>query len=771
MHTKKDAGFLITIVLSMLILAYISFITVYEQILSQNNGFFNVIIYGVVLILVFIFITLFLRVINVKIENKESSPVLKVLIYVGIFSIFAFFAYVTTRYSSSVSPLESSLYKTAGYINDGLLPQAMDIHDDILGYPANFVYGYIISLIFGVTGASESVYLIINTAAMLLLALFLFKTVELISNIACATFSVIIFLLIPNDIFLVYSYNAEIFVGMLFIITVYLCELLIYKRFKSPSSGRIIALFAGVTGGLLLSCEPAMILSLIALCIWIIKARRQKTACIIITMAVSIAEFLGIIVFKALMMGLGFVEVFLAEVLCFLPTHSRIPSGEEFSVINMFTVLTDRLNNPSKFLNDNSYFLITDSGNTISASQTLALSIIDQFIILSMLILCVLLVVYVIRVNYDKIMPVLTLIITSFVIQVLGGCNQVLYVYFIVLFILAGSTTLYYMFLNHHPDYAVYITNKSIRAENDLAEDAERPEQEETEDESDEDSTEDLLRARALVFIGENEELYNKIKTEERVHRSDNSIAATRIKTMINEDGEYDSVEEDVEFLDSPDEVFEAKPIHEVKAIPSTRPVEIVKPVLADDYFEKSQDSVSENSEPQPVIALVQKVTKADDEYFDEPDDFNIPSSTKNIEEVNEYKADLIKDAKKETLKEAKEETLEKPENETIEVTVKETTEEKPPIEGFVFRKKGDKPADATVSETKKGKDKKEKKPEKAPKEVKQKKDKKALKPQKPLNEIKPGEPLPNPLEGPKPPKKESLDFDFDSDGSDDFDF
>ena len=115
MHTKKNATFLINVVISMLILAYITFITVYEQILTQNNGFFNVIIYGVVLILVFIFITLFVRILTFK-NNSEVSPILSVLKVIGVIGLFALFVFLRLRYTSSVSPSESPLYNSARYI-------------------------------------------------------------------------------------------------------------------------------------------------------------------------------------------------------------------------------------------------------------------------------------------------------------------------------------------------------------------------------------------------------------------------------------------------------------------------------------------------------------------------------------------------------------------------------------------------------------------------------------------------------------------------------
>ena len=147
MHTKKNATFLINVVISMLILAYITFITVYEQILTQNNGFFNVIIYGVVLILVFIFITLFVRILTFK-NNSEVSPILSVLKVIGVIGLFALFVFLRLRYTSSVSPSESPLYNSARYIVNGQLDQAKNVFSHIIAYPADFVYAYFLSIIF-----------------------------------------------------------------------------------------------------------------------------------------------------------------------------------------------------------------------------------------------------------------------------------------------------------------------------------------------------------------------------------------------------------------------------------------------------------------------------------------------------------------------------------------------------------------------------------------------------------------------------------------------
>ena len=151
------------------------------------------------------------------------------------------------------------------------------------------------------------------------------------------------------------------------------------------------------------------------------------------------------------------------------------------------------------------------------------------------------------------------------------------------------------MYFNHHPNVALMLTNEAIRQENMLVEESE------TSEEKEEDKEENdiyLRRARALIFIGEDEELYRQIKLEERANRANSPIAATVIKTGINEEGEYDLKSQDVEYFDEPDEKILVKPVHEVKTIPATRPVDVVKPVLADDYLnEQSENDSNKQSE------------------------------------------------------------------------------------------------------------------------------------------------------------------------------
>lgn len=795
MHTKKNATFLLIVVLSMLILAYITFVTVYEQILTQNNGFFNVIIYGVVLILVFIFISLFIRILTFKNSMGEKSPLLNVLKVIGIIALFGLFVFMRLRFTSSISPSESPMYNTAVYIVNNQIDQAKDIHSHIVGYPADFVYGYLLSNIFAITGIDESIYIIVNISMMAMVALFVFLTVNLIAGEACAALALVITLFMPNNGYLVYSYNSELFTAAFFICSVFLYEVLIYKRFTKSSNARVIAILCGFIGGIALSCEPVFLLAYIILTLWILASGRQTKATCFIPVIISFVETIILLFLKAMTLVLDFSQVLKGYFLCFVPNNIRDEGTAAFSLSGLFTSLTSRLNNPSKFLSDNSYFLSDSNGGVIVSDQALWLKVLDQFIYLFVLILCVLCIVYIIRVTYDKIIPLYSVFIALFIGQVLGGCNQVSYIYFVMMLIMIGSTTAYYMYFNHHPADAVTFTNEEIRRENQIIENEQQPEEEEIKEE---ENSEYLLRARAIVFVGEDDNLYNQIKLEEKANRENSSIAATMIKTEINEEGEYDSVKQDIEFFDEPDKESELKPVHEVVAIPSTRPVEVVKPLLADDYVEENNEIYSNESDL-PVsfndneISANESFDTAldEDDYLDDPDVIEdktdtIDTDTETKDDLNEEKPVIQPEGfvfrKKDDSSEAK--NTEKPvkkdktknTDDTKKVNAKKDvkTDKKAAKEIAKSSKAADKAAKKAEKEAEKEAKKAEREAEKAAKRAAKKgmsvnQENKAEK--KSLKDVKPGEPLPNPLEGPKPSNKGAVDFDFDTTDNDDFDF
>lgn len=756
MHTKKNASFIVTVALSMIILAYITFVTVYEQILSQNNGFFNVIIFGVVLVLVFIFITLLARIITVRTDKKtdasnDSSVVLQILISIGIIAIFVFFTMSRLNFSSTIPPSEAPLYRTAQYIISGQLLQGADIHSHIIAYPADFTFGFVLSKVFLIFEESPKVFIAVNIAMMLITAIFLYLSVKLIAGQACATVSIIIMMFMPNHAYLIYAYTAELFTSALFMIMFFLFELLIYRRFKSNNLPLFISILAGIFGGLCIFCEPVIILAIIVFTAWLFESKKQVFSCNILPLIIAVSEMLVLSFIKSLMIGTGFFDVLKGIFMCFAPGHMREDGAEPFSLKGLYSGITGRLNSPSRYINDTFYFLTDKSGKSLSANQAIWLDLANQLVYIFMLILCVLCIVYILRVSYDKIVPAFSVFSVLFIGQILGGTNSVCYIYFTCVIILIGSTTIYYMYLNHHPDYAVYITNREIRRENEIKANADGSEINEDESEVSDNykesvSPELIKRARALVFVGEDDELYERIKEEERLNKINNPVAYTRIKTTLDEQGVYDSVEENVEFFDEPDKQVEVKKTAQVKTIPATRPVEVVKPVLSDDYDEilPNQTDLPKAADKAEDVNLKPMVNHTDNDSAISPDiasGFVFRKKTENNSN-NVTKDDIIK---------------------TPNEKSGQDKSDKDKLDKF----KSDK--DKYESDKK---SLKKKKPEKISKEKMKPEKAKAEKKTK-LKDVKPGEPLPNPLPTPDKPKLSDLDFDYDIDvgTEDDFDF
>lgn len=818
MHTNKNAAFIVSIALSMLILAYITFITVYEQILSQNNGFFNVIIFGVVLILVFIFITLFARIVTLKPDSSETTVVLKILVYVGILGIFALFVFSRIRFNSSILPDESVIFKTANYIRENRLSEGGDIKNQIIRYPSEYIYGTLLSFVFKICGATKEILIYTNISMMLLVAVFVFLIVRLLAGEAFATLAIILTMFMPNNAFLVYSYNTELFTAVMFLVTLYLFLLLIYKRFKSVGLSAFISVLCGIFGGITLSCEPVMYITIIVLSMWVFSAKRHKTFCAVLPPVISVFVLIIIDLLKSVKMKVSLFEVIIGQLMCFVPVSIRTEDNKMSGIKDAFSTLCSRLNNPSKYLNDNFYFLSDLKGVSLSTNQAIWLKLADQLIYIFMLVLCVLCIVYVIRVTYDKIVPSFGVLTSLFLCQVLGGVNDVNYFYFVLSLIIIGSTTIYYMYLNHHPDYAIFITNLEIKKDNDLRllaegglvideeksleENGEATENEETINE------EELLRSRALVFVGENENLYEQIKEEERQNRQNDGIVAKVIKTTMTEEGEYDSVEENIEFFDEPDSDVSVKKVHEVIAIPNTRPVEVVKPVLADEYdqherkLEYYYDTISEPVyKNEPTIStknetavsnqntamdfnndnkedankvvnnesLVEEETKSvarairEEDYFDEPDNYG-----KGIA--------ILAEAEAEGFIFRRQEDIEQRYNDDKNSKLSKDDKLRQKKQAEINRKKAKE--DALAAKKKAKEDAIAKKQQLKEEKLRVKEEKKALKSKKSNvnsndfvsdmnnpssinpDEVLPGEPLPNPLELPKPHESKKMDYD-----------
>lgn len=750
----KKIPHIIIYVLSILILGYMLYESVYNQIISQSDGFFNMIIFAGILLLVFILLSLIVKLMAYT-PTRDISSVFKYVMLAVSMLLIIFSAIMKINYSSSIPADESAYFTVCEYINEGLLSEASDVFDELLYRPGIFPFAFISSFIFKITSLQAEYIVLINVFYLSVCAILIYLLTTLMTDQICGFIAFLLVLFMPGTSFAVYSYGYEIFFAAHFLMVAYLFSLLIHKKYEKIIIPIIISIFAAIFAGIMIFSEPSSLLIWLALFIWMICKKNQGIVPYIIIPILTILIFISFVLIKGSMMETELSEVFLGYISALNPLTNDI-SGDEIEFVDFLSSIGKYIDNQNKHILDNYYFLTSKSGKTYSSLQAIWLQLGNQLIYMFMIILCVANIIYLLKAKIDRVTPFLSVFIASFFVQAFGAKYATNGIYFCIILIALGSSTIQHMFLNHHPDVSDILLAEegSANGEADTGEIAVIQE---------EIDPAEIERARALTFYGFNDSLYERIKLEEKQSKMNDPIAAKRILTAM-EDGKYISKVEEVEYFDEIDTPVEVKPEIKVKAIPGTRPVEVVKPILADEvgFLDEPDDN--------PALNLSSNISV-------KPEDV----SMSNQEEKDDFENQSL------SVPEIKDQHEDQP----LPVSdIKDESEVKPANiqEGFVIRKRGDKPADKPVikptvktdikkeekiavesSASNDSENKKEKRFSFKSKKKDESESKKDTKIAKKQEKAKKGEPLHNPLPLPKP--HVSKDFDFDIDVSDDDDF
>lgn len=778
MQTKKIPHIIISII-SLLILGYVLYVSVYNQIISQSDGFFNMIIFAGILLLVFILLSLVVKLMAYT-PTKDISPMLKYAFVAAAVCLVIVSFFLRANYSSSVPADESSYFQICEYINEGTLADAYDVSDDLMYNQGYFSFAFFSSIIFKIIDLNPDYIVFINIFYLSICAIFTFLLVSLISDRVCGFLAFLLALFMPGNTFAVYSYGYQLFFAGNFIVVVYLLNLLIHKKFDKIIFPIIISILAGIFSGIMIFTEPTSILLFIALYVWVICKKKQGVIPIIILPVLSLIVYFVFVLIKSQMMMLSFGEVLVASLSSFDLLFNNI-TGDEYTISELFSQLGNYIDNQNQHIIDNYYFLTSKSGNTYSSLQAIWLQLGNQLIFMFLIIMSVANIIYLLKSKVDRVSPYYSVLVASFFVHIFTTKYATNGLYFCFILITIGASTIQQMFLNHHPDASeifIEMEDKGTLEKEEPLPVLEDPEVLQAKFE----------RANAVAFYGVNDSLYEKIKLEEKESKNSASIAATKIHTGF-EDGKYVSKVEEVEYFDEVDTPVEQEYVPEVKAIPGTRPVEVVKPILADDPDMDDNNATDDNlpafrkplPKPKPLPPVISTTeepniilpTEANNnDYLDEPDTFTSESDDNNIDKENN------------TNNESSSENL---------------------SDGFVIRKR-DKSAESNASINKvtplnknnkveaKSKDKnKDEAKSKEKKSLFGNKNKKSKTNDNIVDEnnallndnnsdlvengklkesekAKKGQPLDNPLPLPKPHVSKDLDFDFDVSDDDDFD-
>ncbi len=543
-------------VIALITTVYVFYITVFERIISQNQGYFYAVVFAFILLVLFLLCNLFTKLVAISVGEQRSYR--RLVITIGLVVIAGLFLVTRMRYTTSLYPGENPVYRGAVAMVDGTYSQSHDVIDASLANPAHYLYSLILSVIFRFAEPGPKPVLWLNAVFIVICGALTYKIVRTFTNQMCGLFAAILCAIIPSQTFAVYSFSTETMVAAIYLGAVLtLISLVSYnKRIKEKEeygesddkdiAGLVFTIIGSVLIGLLLFVEPFMILTVVLMIVAAFISRRPKAMNMLVSFAAGIVIMVLLCFAKSASGEVDFGTVMTSQISAFDPTTNR-NSGEvsEFGVV--FHSFNMELSSTDKNITENYSFIADESGagayTEMSASWVQVLNQIMYMFVLMMTISCMILAV---KEQKDYVITISTLIVGS-VLMLLFQQNRDSQVFLVIsVFIIASSTGIHYLYLDHHPELKVGINaldalektgRKEIAAatRTNLKNAAKMTE------------ADFVKRANALIFVGNDEELYQQIKNEEHERALKYMDRPAR-----SEEASFDDYDEDF-FLDKED--------------------------------------------------------------------------------------------------------------------------------------------------------------------------------------------------------------------------
>ena len=501
---RKNPAILNTIALiSLAMFGYLLFFTVYRQMINQNEGFFYVLVFGGVLILAFILLSLMTKLLAFS-SSSDDSVGLIILEILFLLTMSVLFVKLRVTYGSSVPEEESIVYHIAQLMQKGTISiGGGDILPQMMRRPAAFLMGAIVSVFLSVSDA-PGIVIYLNTGLLLACSLLSYGIVRRIGSRICALFVFFITLYMPSLGFAVYSYDAQILFAFMLLLAMFLTVIPMTQ--KKTNGGSIVSgIFAGIVWGLVLFMEPVSILILVFVFLFgRIGNLTSKLAGIIFAIA------LGVVILMIFVMSITIDQeiTFLLGGIFSRFNPFKTDSGSVSSFTQIFQNFNEKIDSQLRSITDNYYFLSKADGTAYSSVQVAWMQLGSQVLYMFLLILSIACAFYMIRSHNARIMPILSAIVSGFLMIFLSAANEYNIVFYLILIIMTGGISLQYMYENHHA-LADENMHKMLGDEEEAVEEVEEVV------ETEEDKLAFIQRAQALIFIGMNEEYYKQIKLSE----------------------------------------------------------------------------------------------------------------------------------------------------------------------------------------------------------------------------------------------------------------
>lgn len=526
---------LILAILTLAILGYILFVSVYNQIIIQNEGFFYMLVFGGILVLAYILMSLVTKLfaISQEFEDNKTWLVIEIFTVIGL-SVLCFVK--SLRYQSSLPADDALYYRTAVVIvNGGLKNLGIDLIPQLLIRPTDYSFAQLVALVFRIFGENAALLPYIHIFLYAGCLFFVYRIVRRVAGRACGLASFAVGLLMPSQSFAVYTKDSELFFAFLFFLVYDLFTLIIYRKSEKAAGAVLLSLAMAVAGAFLLVSEPIALIAWVMFVVFIFTNSERKLISGLIVLIVTFVLWMGLLFGRSISMGQDFSQVLKGSLDRYVITLN-VNTNQKIDFSEVISSFHSKFQSHERHIKDNFYFLTKKDGQSYSQLQAAWMSLGNQLLYMFLILLAIACVFYLLRHRDEKAEPHIIMLIVGMLMLFVSVGKEENTFYFVEIMIMIASMTLHYMYLNHHPE--LY--------------ELEMAEEENSEENEEEMSAEEqelfLERSRALIFDGENEELYQAIKKEELANSTKPQEADTHIPeetsealeaTLLSEEGEH----------------------------------------------------------------------------------------------------------------------------------------------------------------------------------------------------------------------------------------
>ncbi|MCR5508975.1 MAG: hypothetical protein K6F34_09835 [Lachnospiraceae bacterium] len=645
MGSEKELETKIISIISLVILGYVFFISVYNQIIVQGGGFFYVIIFGGILVLAFVMLSLVTKLIEISGEIKDNFmwSFVEVLLLCHLAFLFLVFR---LSYTSTVPAEETVLYRAADLMRTGTLDTGgMDMFKSLIVHPSQYMYAIIVSIFLKISGGGPESIVTLNAAVLILVAFVMDRVVRKVAGRTCGIVAALCTLFVPSQSFAIYSYSSEFFFCLILILSLDLFLILNSIEEDNKLMPVYSALF-GVCLGVLLFTEPLTVILVIIYMVWhgFTKSREGVNPAkgLAISAACMLLLFLVLIFAKSNALDSDMGEVLSGSFSRF--RISREPeTGGKYTFTEIFSEFHTNLDNQNTNVKDNYHFLINKDGEAYTQTHNAWFSLGTQMSYMFVIVMSIACAFYMFRNRYRDAIPCMLFLAGNFVILFFKSTDEPSTYFMFEVLIIIASCGLNHMYRNHHPEV------DTIEQDTGMTEPADAGQT------TDADDWKAISRARALIFTAEGDPLEEQNvqdstqqfvqqsvpdSTPQFVQQSVQDITPQFVQQSVQQpepviEEQVNEIEQEVQIMNDPSQMNQTSTAEPAKSSPAPAPsaafddVYTTATISPEGYF----SFFSSEPEPAPVSQpAVIPVPVSELEPDPVPEEYNEPMISEPVQ-------------------------------------------------------------------------------------------------------------------------------------------